>query len=85
MYVLLNLLFLRTLNLFILSSMMFSWAEYANDAAGNINSLLHPRTFTILIFISHEYFLKNLFPIKTSTSFVLFSVSGFRYAVVGMA
>ena len=84
MYVLLNLLFLRTLNLFILS-MMFSWAEYANDAAGNINSLLHPRTFTILIFISHEYFLKNLFPIKTSTSFVLFIVSGFRYAVVGMA
>ena len=34
MYVLLNLLFLRTPNLFILSSMMFTSAEYPNDAAG---------------------------------------------------
>ena len=51
----------------------------------NINSLLHPRAFTILIFISHEYFLKILFPIKTSTSFVLYIASGFRYAVAGMA
>ena len=33
MYVLLNLLFLRTPNLLLLSS-MFSSAEYANDAAG---------------------------------------------------
>ena len=52
---------------------------------GNINSLLHPGTFTIITFISHEYFLKILFAIKTSTSFALFIVSGFRYAVVGMA
>ena len=33
MYVLLNLSFLRTPNLFMLSSMMFSSAEYAIDAA----------------------------------------------------
>ena len=34
MYVLLNLLFLRNPNLFILSSMMFLSAEYANDNVG---------------------------------------------------
>ena len=38
---------------------------------GNINSLLHPGTLTIITFISHEYFLKIFFAVKTSTSFAL--------------